>query len=642
MKRTVVERERRERERKEKAIRDAIPHCKWSEKTASIHSWTINLRQMMVNTDCTEEELANHMGQLFDEPDRTWYYLLNPRPVTVQTLLEAMNTRFDIASKNIMLRTELEHLHQNGSPIANFNSRYGEKEHTLNMSEEEKVFHYTSRLDPEIRVLTLMMHPANLAQAKSKAVEVSTSLGLGKKIKFTSFSSHANNNSNNNNNSSNNNYSNNNNNNNNNNNSSNNGNNHSFRSNQHYKKPSNRCNNVSFDEKDVETLTSDKLNNGRVETHSHKQQSNTNKQIKKHEQIEEVETSTEIEISNTDTDSVQSEKVETSTEIEISNTDTDSAQSEKVETSPTQTQQTNEYKDKVETKSPNNQSLDNDTKVREPTVKVDTKTNINKELTLDVIPIKIDKRVASAIVDTGANYCLIDPSIIADMKIDISNKETFNIQSPVFENTSTTSNQSVNLEIDINNHKFTMLFVVTPIRAIYKVIIGNNKAAETAAREWMRARELESQFMEEFSDVIVDEITTGLPPARSTDLKLKLIDENKIMRGYPYRKSPKQQEAMDQITKRLYERGAIIPSTAAHGCTANVIWKKDGRPRLIIDFRPVNNNIVTATDNIPRTDDIINRFQSNKWFTDADMIDGYWQCRVSPESSLNQYLDDLI
>ncbi|GAM29493.1 hypothetical protein SAMD00019534_126690 [Acytostelium subglobosum LB1] len=139
--------------------------------------------------------------------------------------------------------------------------------------------------------------------------------------------------------------------------------------------------------------------------------------------------------------------------------------------------------------------------------------------------------------------------------------------------------------------------------------------------------------MEEFSDVIVDEITTGLPPARSTDLKLKLIDENKIMRGYPYRKSPKQQEAMDQITKRLYERGSIIPSTAAHGCTANVIWKKDGRPRLIIDFRPVNNNIVTATDNIPRTDDIINRFQSNKWFTDADMIDGYWQCRVSPESS---------
>ncbi|GAM28752.1 hypothetical protein SAMD00019534_119280 [Acytostelium subglobosum LB1] len=127
----VVEREKRERERKEKAIRDAIPHCKWSEKTASIHSWTVNLRQMMVNTDCTEEELANHMGQLFDEPDRTWYYLLNPRPVTVQTLLEAMNTRFDIASKNIMLRTELEHLHQNGSPIANFNSRYGEKLHTL-------------------------------------------------------------------------------------------------------------------------------------------------------------------------------------------------------------------------------------------------------------------------------------------------------------------------------------------------------------------------------------------------------------------------------------------------------------------------------------------------------------------------------
>ncbi|GAM28124.1 hypothetical protein SAMD00019534_113000 [Acytostelium subglobosum LB1] len=176
----------------------------------------------------------------------------------------------------------------------------------------------------------------------------------------------------------------------------------------------------------------------------------TDATIKKHEQIEEVETSTEIEISNTDTDS---------------------AQSEKVETSPTQTQQTNEYMDKVETKSPNNQSLDNDTKVREPTVKVDTKTNINKELTLDVIQIKIDKRVASAIVDTGANYCLIDPSIIADMKIDISNKETFNIQSPVFENTSTTSNQSVNLEIDINNHKFTMLFVVTPIRAIYKVII---------------------------------------------------------------------------------------------------------------------------------------------------------------------------
>ena len=76
--------------------------------------------------------------------------------------------------------------------------------------------------------------------------------------------------------------------------------------------------------------------------------------------------------------------------------------------------------------------------------------------------------------------------------------------------------------------------------------------------------------------------------------------------------------------------GQIQPSNSSWGFNPVIVKKKDGSPRVCIDYRPLNE--VTKKDSypLPRTDEVLNELGKAKWFSKLDLKAGYWQIMLNP------------
>jgi hypothetical protein len=54
-----------------------------------------------------------------------------------------------------------------------------------------------------------------------------------------------------------------------------------------------------------------------------------------------------------------------------------------------------------------------------------------------------------------------------------------------------------------------------------------------------------------------------------------------------------------------------------------MVPKKDGKPRMCVDYRKVNSNTKKNAYPIPRMDDIIDMLQNASWYTGLDLWSGY-------------------
>lgn len=98
------------------------------------------------------------------------------------------------------------------------------------------------------------------------------------------------------------------------------------------------------------------------------------------------------------------------------------------------------------------------------------------------------------------------------------------------------------------------------------------------------------QVLDEFSDVLVSKLPLGLPPKRVIDHRIELIEgTHKVPHQYSYRMSPAElEEARRQIEDYL-RKGYIRPSVSPYGAPILFAKHKDGRLRMCIDYRNLNN-----------------------------------------------------
>ena len=96
-----------------------------------------------------------------------------------------------------------------------------------------------------------------------------------------------------------------------------------------------------------------------------------------------------------------------------------------------------------------------------------------------------------------------------------------------------------------------------------------------------------------------------LPPQRSHDHRIPLLLNQGPVAMRPYRYSHFQKNEIEKLIKEMLATGTIRPSTSPYSSPMLVVKKQDGRWRMCVDYRALNNIIVKDKFLIPVIDELL-------------------------------------
>ncbi len=150
---------------------------------------------------------------------------------------------------------------------------------------------------------------------------------------------------------------------------------------------------------------------------------------------------------------------------------------------------------------------------------------------------------------------------------------------------------------------------------------------------------LKQWLMQEFKKDVFNEDRIPLPPLKGKALHIHLLNHDIA----PYAIHTPQpvpfhfQDDVKVMLDKWVERGIITPvevGAPAEWCARMVtVTKKDGRPRLVVDFQELNKNTKRETHHSPRPFDAVCGIPTHSYKTVLDASDGYFQVELDEESS---------
>ena len=87
---------------------------------------------------------------------------------------------------------------------------------------------------------------------------------------------------------------------------------------------------------------------------------------------------------------------------------------------------------------------------------------------------------------------------------------------------------------------------------------------------------------------------------------------------------------MNEINQML-DKGIIRESESPWASPIVIVPKKTGDLRICVDYRPLNNIIITDSYPISHMQDQLENFRTAKYFTALDLASGYWQVAMHPD-----------
>ena len=121
--------------------------------------------------------------------------------------------------------------------------------------------------------------------------------------------------------------------------------------------------------------------------------------------------------------------------------------------------------------------------------------------------------------------------------------------------------------------------------------------------------------MNDFSDIIVDELPNALPPIRSINHHIDLMPGESFPNKESYKLTPQENEEVGRLVQELMDKGLIRESLSP--CVKPTILnpKKGGEWRMCIDYRAINKITMRYIFPFPRMDVLMDCLSGLKYFT---------------------------
>ncbi|EXX70442.1 enzymatic polyprotein, putative [Rhizophagus irregularis DAOM 181602=DAOM 197198] len=98
-----------------------------------------------------------------------------------------------------------------------------------------------------------------------------------------------------------------------------------------------------------------------------------------------------------------------------------------------------------------------------------------------------------------------------------------------------------------------------------------------------------------------------------------------------YRKTLEKKKFIKKEIEKILRVGRIRPSYSPWASPVTLANKKSGTYRFCIDYRALNKVTKTDTYLLPRIDELLERYETSKWFTSMDLAAGFHQVEMNED-----------
>jgi hypothetical protein len=136
------------------------------------------------------------------------------------------------------------------------------------------------------------------------------------------------------------------------------------------------------------------------------------------------------------------------------------------------------------------------------------------------------------------------------------------------------------------------------------------------------------ELLEEFVDIVVDELPRSLPPMRSVSHHIDLIPGASLPNKAAYKLTPQENEEVKRQVHELLDKGLVRESLSPCAIPTVLSPKKDGYWRMCTDSRAINKITIRYRFPLARMDDLMDCLSGDFFFSKIDLKSGYHQIHM--------------